>query len=239
MLPHFWLFSLILVQSAFYGIDGNEDYAVAILPLHDGEAIPVPFTVHVWITRADTGEHSCIGIRKDEGRILVPEWCVTVGGEKRGRIAIYAPKPSGQVTSISRAYPYQRYDERFDLIYNHDDLSQLIAAPDGSPISDKPNVVALKIPKIHHPYITCFRIDGDIFTRKSQETTSVAVSWKRGPNGEFFFVQKLIDQSIIQKKSFEGLKEGIEDVAEAVLSVNHDINNFWSFEGFFKDPPKI
>ncbi|XP_074600551.1 uncharacterized protein LOC141854676 [Brevipalpus obovatus] len=215
---HCWLLLIILGLLALYEVDA--ECITAKLPLREGEIRPIPFIVHVWVSRFDTGEHSCIGIVKKGNRILVPKWCVNVEDQPRGRIAIYAPKSPGKVTSFTRSCPYQRYDEQFDLVYQDDDLRELIEPSDGSLGTNLPYVVVLKIPKsISHLTVACFWSNGDMFDSPS---TTVAVSYRYGPNGEFFLVQKIISDSIKRKETYEALREGIEDVAEALISVSRE-----------------
>lgn len=187
------------------------------------------------VSRVDTGEHSCVGVVKKGDRILVPKWCVYVGDEPRGRVAIYSQKPTGEVKSFTRSCPYKRYDEQFDLVYQDDDLRELIQPADGSRGTDLPYVVVLKIPKeLSRLTVGCFWGHGDVFNNPS---TTVVVSYVYGPNGEFFLQQKLVDEVVKRKETYLALKEGVEDVAEVLLSVNHD-DNSWIFEGFFDEPPK-
>ncbi|XP_074597673.1 uncharacterized protein LOC141852540 [Brevipalpus obovatus] len=214
----------------------------AKLPLHDGERRPLPFVVHIWVSRADTGEHSCIGIIRQGNRIMVPEWCINVKGEKRGRIAIYAPKMTGKVNSLSRSSAKRRYDEQFDFVYEDDDLKELVVDEDKDQDQDQnpdlPNVVTLKIPEdISHLKHCCLWRIGNLFT-DNKKITAAVIAWQRGPNGEYFLVQKVIDESVKAKRSYEAMGKGVEDVAEALLSVSHDNGDTWTFDGFFKNPPR-
>ncbi|XP_074599607.1 uncharacterized protein LOC141853972 [Brevipalpus obovatus] len=184
------------------------------------------------ITRFDSGEHSCVGVVSSYNYILVPDWCITINGEKRGRIAIYSPKR--EVISLSRACSKCRYDQQFDLVYEDDDLRELIGGTRPDVI---PNAVFLKIPKsLANLQTSCFWNKGNLFSIE-QMVTPVLVSWRRGPNGEFFMVQKVIDESYKQMQSFEDLKTGNEDIAEAVISISAVYRGEY-FEGFFHDPPQ-
>ncbi|XP_074599503.1 uncharacterized protein LOC141853896 [Brevipalpus obovatus] len=209
-----------------------DECPTAEFPLRNGEMRPLPFIVHVWINTVDSGERSCVGVIRKYNRILVPEWCVTIRGERRGRIAIYAPKLLSEVTSLPRPNPNDRYDKLFSLVYADDDLSRLIK---GYQV-DLYNSVILKIPKdISHLVPACFWRRGDLF---DNHASSVTVSWRRAPNGEFILVQKLIDEALKKKKSFEDLRKGVDDTAEAVLSVTSSLE-YWIFDGFFKNPPCV
>ncbi|XP_074597802.1 uncharacterized protein LOC141852634 [Brevipalpus obovatus] len=226
---------LILVLSVFDKAFGGE-CPKAKYPPKNGGIRPTPYFVHVWISRYDYGEHSCIGVTRKNNTVVIPEWCITFGNEKGGRIAIYAPKLTGQVTSYSRGCAYERYDQQFDLIYEDDDLRELIATSDGSHIFNLPNAVVLQIPTNMTRFATvCTWIKGNLF---DNPVAPAVVSWRRGPNAEFYLVQKAIDESRKEKKSFEYLRKGVEDVAEALISIDPRDNGV-VFEGFFKDPPKI
>ncbi|XP_074599749.1 uncharacterized protein LOC141854092 [Brevipalpus obovatus] len=176
-----------------------------------------------------------LGVVVTEDRILVPKWCVAIKNENRGRIAIYAPKPAGRIASFSRSNPSNRYDEMFELVYENDDLTELIVQiAKGTPSARPLNTVALKIPAdISHMRKICMWKKGDLFDNRA---TSVVMSWKRNVNGEFFLTQKIIDEVIKKERSFENIKKGAEDIAEAVFSVYlEDLS--WVFDGFFLDPP--
>lgn len=123
---------------------------------------------------------------------MVPEWCVDVKGEKRGRIAIYAPKMTGKVNFLSRSSAKRRYDEQFDFVYEDDDLGQLVVEDEKYNL---PNVVVLEIPEdISHLKHCCLWKSGTLFT-DNKKVTATVFSWQRGPNGEYFLVQKVINES--------------------------------------------